>query len=184
MTRRTSHHLRRNSRRKKPSDLLREQDVPSVFGYELDRECLVPKRTSIGARAAGDDYGCDPLGDGTFRMVPSGDVVDDTERKRRLRRNPSSQRSVKARRTSRRRAPVRANGFSPAHETEADLRWHLNGNLIDLKWVIDPVAGLRAAQRATTYAVILNDDATLFEVQRYTKRFETALYKALKDGRS
>lgn len=30
------------------------------------------------------DYGADPLGDGTFRMVPSGDVVDGTERNRRL----------------------------------------------------------------------------------------------------
>jgi hypothetical protein len=30
------------------------------------------------------DYGCDPIGDGMFRMVPSGDVVDYTERCRRL----------------------------------------------------------------------------------------------------
>lgn len=30
------------------------------------------------------DYGCDPLGDGTFRMVPSGDIVDLSERNRRL----------------------------------------------------------------------------------------------------
>ena len=34
-------------------------------------------------RRAG-DYGADPLGDGTFRMVPSGDVVDLAERNRRL----------------------------------------------------------------------------------------------------
>ena len=32
------------------------------------------------------DYGADPLGDGTFRMVPSGDVVDHAERCRRLKR--------------------------------------------------------------------------------------------------
>ena len=31
-----------------------------------------------------EDYGCDPLGDGTFRMVPSGDIVDYAERCRRL----------------------------------------------------------------------------------------------------
>ena len=31
------------------------------------------------------DYGADPLGDGTFRMVPSGDIVDFEERNRRLR---------------------------------------------------------------------------------------------------
>ena len=30
------------------------------------------------------DYGADPIGDGTFRMVPSGDVVDMSERNRRL----------------------------------------------------------------------------------------------------
>ena len=32
------------------------------------------------------DYGADPIGDGTFRMVPSGDIVDATERARRLTR--------------------------------------------------------------------------------------------------
>jgi hypothetical protein len=30
------------------------------------------------------DYGASPIGDGTFRMVPSGDVVDYAERCRRL----------------------------------------------------------------------------------------------------
>lgn len=30
------------------------------------------------------DYGADPIGDGTFRMVPSGDVVTFEERQRRL----------------------------------------------------------------------------------------------------
>lgn len=29
------------------------------------------------------DYGADPLGNGTFRMVPSGDIVDYDERCRR-----------------------------------------------------------------------------------------------------
>ena len=32
------------------------------------------------------DYGADPIGDGTFRMVPSGDIVDMAERNRRLAR--------------------------------------------------------------------------------------------------
>ena len=32
------------------------------------------------------DYGADPIGDGTFRMVPSGEVVDYAERCRRLAR--------------------------------------------------------------------------------------------------
>jgi hypothetical protein len=30
------------------------------------------------------DYGSDPLGDGTFRMVPSGDIVSLAERNKRL----------------------------------------------------------------------------------------------------
>ena len=32
------------------------------------------------------DYGADPIGDGKFRMVPSGDIVDYAERCRRLAR--------------------------------------------------------------------------------------------------
>ena len=34
--------------------------------------------------AAPGDYGADPIGDGAFRMVPSGDIVDYAERCRRL----------------------------------------------------------------------------------------------------
>lgn len=38
------------------------------------------------------DYGADPIGDGTFRMVPSGDVVGWEERQRRLARfHPSKE---------------------------------------------------------------------------------------------
>lgn len=39
----------------------------------------------IDTRVSG-DYGADPLGDGTFRMVPSGDIVSYEERCRRLKR--------------------------------------------------------------------------------------------------
>lgn len=41
------------------------------------------KRHTIDTDAPG-DYGADPIGDGRFRMVPSGDVVDFDERCRRL----------------------------------------------------------------------------------------------------
>lgn len=58
-------------------DLLRNQERPSVLGYDLDRETLTPVRQTV-TRSDG-DYGADPLGDGTFRMVPSGDVVDGDE---------------------------------------------------------------------------------------------------------
>jgi len=30
------------------------------------------------------DYGADPIGDGTFKMVPSGDIVDFEERNKRI----------------------------------------------------------------------------------------------------
>ena len=33
-----------------------------------------------------EDYGCDPIGDGKFKMVPSGDIVDFQERNKRLER--------------------------------------------------------------------------------------------------
>lgn len=62
---------------------LRDMEKPEVFGYELDRETLTPVRRAVDLSTPG-DYGADPLGDGTFRMVPSGDVVDYEERCRRL----------------------------------------------------------------------------------------------------
>ncbi len=34
------------------------------------------------------DYGADPIGDGMYRMVPSGDIVDYEERMRRLPARP------------------------------------------------------------------------------------------------
>lgn len=64
---------------------MRDLDKPSVFGYELDRETLTPIRRPIDVHKPG-DYGSDPVGDGTFRMVPSGDIVDLAERNRRLAR--------------------------------------------------------------------------------------------------
>jgi hypothetical protein len=65
-------------------DLLRNQERPSVLGYELDRETLTPTRQLV--TRTGGDYGADPLDGGTFRMVPSGDVVDYAERCRRLKK--------------------------------------------------------------------------------------------------
>jgi hypothetical protein len=45
-------------------------------GLQVERQHIAPSK--------GKDYGADPLGDGTFRMVPSGDIVDYDERVRRL----------------------------------------------------------------------------------------------------
>ncbi len=64
------------------SDKLRDMERPTVLGYELDRETLTPVRKTV-VRGPG-DHGADPIGDGTFRMVPSGDIVDMAERNRRL----------------------------------------------------------------------------------------------------
>ena len=64
------------------SDKLRDMEHPAVLGYELDRESLTPVRKTVVYGQG--DHGADPLGDGTFRMVPSGDVVDTEERNRRL----------------------------------------------------------------------------------------------------
>ena len=65
------------------SDRLRDMENPEVLGYRLDRRTLTPIREHIDLNRPG-DYGADPIGDGTFRMVPSGDVVDHDERNRRL----------------------------------------------------------------------------------------------------
>lgn len=67
----------------KKSDLLRSMETPTVLGYELDRVALTPVRQQINVNKPG-DYGADPVGDGTFRMVPSGDIVDFDECCRRL----------------------------------------------------------------------------------------------------
>jgi hypothetical protein len=55
----------------------------TAFGYQLD-ESGAPIRPTIPPSKPGQDYGCDPLGGGRFRMVPSGDIVDYDERNRRL----------------------------------------------------------------------------------------------------
>lgn len=62
---------------------LRDMDDPQVLGYHLDRQTLTPIKQAVDLHAPG-DYGADPIGDGTFRMVPSGDVVSLEERDRRL----------------------------------------------------------------------------------------------------
>jgi hypothetical protein len=59
-------------------------------GYRLDmynHGQLVPP-AMVPPHAPGMDYGCDPIGDGTYRMVPSGDIVDYAERCRRLEAQP------------------------------------------------------------------------------------------------
>lgn len=54
-------------------------------GYDIVSrpEGIVIYRTTVDTTKPG-DYGADPIGDGMFRMVPSGDIVDYAERCRRL----------------------------------------------------------------------------------------------------
>lgn len=65
------------------SDRLRDVATPMVLGYELDRATLTPVRRPIDTSKPG-DHGADPIGDGKFRMVPTGHIVDLDERNRRL----------------------------------------------------------------------------------------------------
>lgn len=67
----------------KKSDKLRDMETPSVFGYELDRTTLTPIRKTLPPMN-GQDTGSDPLGNGQFKMFPSGDIVNLEERNRRL----------------------------------------------------------------------------------------------------
>lgn len=59
----------------------KKETVSQVLGYAIVDG--VPVRHTIDTATPG-DYGADPLGDGTYRMVPSGDIVDLTERNARL----------------------------------------------------------------------------------------------------
>jgi len=64
-------------------DRLRDMDDPEVLGYAMDSESLTPCRTNVDIAHEG-DYGADPIGNGMFQMVPSGDVVNLEKKRRRL----------------------------------------------------------------------------------------------------
>ncbi len=46
--------------------------------------CYTPPKPITAWKPGDPDYGADPVGDGTHRMVPSGDIVSLEERCRRL----------------------------------------------------------------------------------------------------
>jgi hypothetical protein len=60
------------------------QPLTILGGYEIAEDGSILHNRPIDTTRPG-DYGCDPLPDGMFRMVPSGDVVDAVEKNRRLR---------------------------------------------------------------------------------------------------
>jgi len=51
-----------------------------AFSMGKDPETYIAKPI---VRIPGEDYGCDPLEDGMFKMIPSGDIVDYKEMKKR-----------------------------------------------------------------------------------------------------
>lgn len=58
-----------------------------IFGYDWEQIQAKQNRGVISHPidvSRPGDYGADPIGDGTFRMVPSGDVVSWDERQFRL----------------------------------------------------------------------------------------------------
>jgi hypothetical protein len=59
-----------------------ERPTRILGGYDLDDQLMIVRKRVDTSRPG--DYGADPVGDGTFRMVPSGDIVDLAERNRRL----------------------------------------------------------------------------------------------------
>ena len=68
-------------------DRIRPGDEFDVFGHKFrldERGRTQHVHQPLPPREPGKDYGCDPIGDDKFRMVPSGDIVDAAERKRRL----------------------------------------------------------------------------------------------------
>lgn len=56
--------------------------VLSGYDLDMDRQGELIRRPIDTSRTG--DHGADPLFDGRFRMVPSGDIVDLEERNRRL----------------------------------------------------------------------------------------------------
>ena len=61
--------------------------MQKIFGRDWKDIQAMQSKTHVSRKvdtSRASDYGADPIGDGTFRMVPSGDIVDMSERNRRL----------------------------------------------------------------------------------------------------
>jgi hypothetical protein len=55
-----------------------------LMDESMGRAYVAPRKIDLSNKR---DYGADPLGDGQFRMIPSGDIVGFEERCRRLARD-------------------------------------------------------------------------------------------------
>lgn len=61
--------------------------MDTIFGYsweEIQQMQQKKARPRVIDTNSQKDYGAHPMGDGTFKMVPSGDIVDFEERCKRL----------------------------------------------------------------------------------------------------
>ena len=47
----------------------------NCLGYEVSKMQQLGYKPQVVKIRPGKDYGCDPLGDGMFRMIPSGRIV-------------------------------------------------------------------------------------------------------------
>lgn len=64
----------------------KERYMTVLGGYRLDMQNS-GRLVREFVQCTEGDYGADPLGDGMFRMVPSGDIVNFEERNKRLNRS-------------------------------------------------------------------------------------------------
>ena len=64
-----------------PSEEVTYEETHDTRAGGCGEDCLPDKPSSVDESS---DHGCDPLGNGKFKMVPSGDVVDAEERDKRL----------------------------------------------------------------------------------------------------
>jgi len=68
------------------NDALSEKELHFAgYDFDSDNKGTKVRRKYVDLKKKG-DYGADPLGNGKFKMVPSGDVVDKAERDRRLKK--------------------------------------------------------------------------------------------------
>ena len=76
--------ISRDVRRRTRGDAKSDLPMKVLGGYNLGpRGELL--REKVDTNKPG-DYGADPLGNGMFKMVPSGDIVNHEERNRRLKK--------------------------------------------------------------------------------------------------
>ena len=63
--------------------------MQKIFGHDWKDIQAMQSKTHVSRKvdtSRASDYGASPIGDGKFRMVPSGDIVGVEERNRRLAR--------------------------------------------------------------------------------------------------